>query len=358
MPPVILSWEGRELKSYNDEANGNYYSYTYNADGIRTSKYVNGTTHEYYLDGSRIIGEYVSTGYLYMYMYDENGSPIGIKFRRGDYAQNEYDYFFFEKNLQGDIVAIYNSQGTKIGSYTYDAWGNVTVTTHTSGIEATVVRNNPFRYRGYYYDSETGWYYLQSRYYNPTWGRFINADGYVSTGTGIIGYNMFAYCDNNPVMKVDYTGEVGFFEVLAKIAKVVVATVVTTAAVNIYAVVESNIYVKNSDVEAMEAEEYKRISKADDTTGLSREEKLSYIRAFRLDEDNKRKCENWSEAQMLREYEYHDKGFKLAVLFGSDPDIEDSVADRFQHVDFEENQTIGTYVKRYIGNLFKIIPIS
>ena len=138
-------------------------------------------------------------------MYDETGSPIGIKFRRGDYAENTYDYFFFEKNLQGDIVAIYNENGTKIGSYTYDAWGNVTVTTHTSGIEATIVNNNPFRYRGYYYDSETGWYYLQSRYYNPEWGRFINADGLLATG-GFAGYNLFAYCANNPVMYIDPSG--------------------------------------------------------------------------------------------------------------------------------------------------------
>ena len=209
MPPVILSWEGRELKSYTDEANGNYYSYTYNADGIRTSKYVNGATHEYYLDGSRIMGEYVSTGYLYMYMYDENGSPIGIKLRRTNYAENTYDYFFFEKNLQGDIVAIYNSQGTKIGTYTYDAWGNVTVTTHTSGIEATIARNNPFRYRGYYYDTETGWYYLQTRYYNPTWGRFINTDSVSVLGATpdqLTDKNLYAYCDNNPITRKDDGG--------------------------------------------------------------------------------------------------------------------------------------------------------
>ena len=65
---------------------------------------------------------------------------------------------------------------------------------------------NPFRYRGYYYDTDTGLYYLQSRYYVPQWGRFLNADGYVSTGTGLLGYNMYAYCNNNPVMNVDYTG--------------------------------------------------------------------------------------------------------------------------------------------------------
>ena len=71
---------------------------------------------------------------------------------------------------------------------------------------ATLGAQNPLRYRGYVYDTETGLYYLQSRYYNPTWGRFINADGYASTGQGIIGNNMFAYCGNNPVIRHDPTG--------------------------------------------------------------------------------------------------------------------------------------------------------
>jgi len=100
--------------------------------------------------------------------------------------------------------------GEKIGTYTYDAWGNFTVTlasTNTSAENEIVNTYNPFRYRGYYYDVETGLYYLQSRYYNPAWGRFINADGYVSTGQGLLGNNMFAYCGNNPTMNVDFSGD-------------------------------------------------------------------------------------------------------------------------------------------------------
>ena len=106
----------------------------------------------------------------------------------------------------GDIIAIYTETGKKIGSYTYDAWGNIlrSVQISTGGRAANQV--NPFRYRGYYYDTETGLYYLQSRYYNPQWGRFLNADGYVSTGTGLLGYNMYAYCNNNPVNRIDPTG--------------------------------------------------------------------------------------------------------------------------------------------------------
>ncbi len=125
------------------------------------------------------------------------------------YAEGVFDTYYFEKNLQGDVVAVYDSTGKKVGGYTYDAWGNCTVT-YASGattMEKRVVRNfNPFRYRGYYYDIETGLYYLQSRYYDPAMGRFINADGYVSTGTGLLGLNMYTYCINNPVNMMDSAG--------------------------------------------------------------------------------------------------------------------------------------------------------
>ena len=132
-----------------------------------------------------------------------------MKYRTPSYGESTFDYYFFEKNLQGDIIAVYNESGAKIGTYTYDAWGNHTATaisTATALERLVVTKYNPFRYRGYYYDTETGFYYLQSRYYNPTWGRFINADGYLNANGDLIGFNMFAYCSNNPVMFVDPTG--------------------------------------------------------------------------------------------------------------------------------------------------------
>ena len=112
--------------------------------------------------------------------------------------------------MQGDIIGVYNSTGKKIGAYTYDAWGkcSLSVANGNTILENEVMHHyNPFRYRGYYYDYETGFYYLQSRYYNPEWGRFINADGYINANGDILGFNMFAYCGNNPVMNIDPNGD-------------------------------------------------------------------------------------------------------------------------------------------------------
>ncbi|MBQ1410316.1 MAG: RHS repeat-associated core domain-containing protein [Oscillospiraceae bacterium] len=113
-----------------------------------------------------------------------------------------YDTFHYVLNAQGDVVQLkYQSRQDRVyAQYTYDAWGNVLT---KSGNYADL---NPLRYRGYYYDTETGFYYLQSRYYDPIVKRFINADSYGSTGTGLLGYNMFAYCENNPVNSVDQAG--------------------------------------------------------------------------------------------------------------------------------------------------------
>ena len=113
--------------------------------------------------------------------------------------------YYFQKNIQGDVLHICNAGGAVVVEYTYDAWGNILTT--TGSMASTLGQYNPFRYRGYYYDSETGLYYLQSRYYDPEVGRFINADKYASTGQGILEKNMFAYCLNNYVMGYDPTGE-------------------------------------------------------------------------------------------------------------------------------------------------------
>jgi RHS repeat-associated protein len=111
-------------------------------------------------------------------------------------------YYIYILNAQGDVVQIVNSSRSAVASYTYDPWGKVI---SSSGTLADI---NPLRYRGYYYDAETGFYYLQSRYYDPEIGRFINADSYASTdATGLLSTNMFAYCENDPVNKSDPSGK-------------------------------------------------------------------------------------------------------------------------------------------------------
>ncbi len=200
----LMTWDGRRLMTAN--GSGKEITYAYNGDGIRTSKTVNGVEHVYTLEGSRIVSESWGDNLL-IFLYDESGAPIGMQYRNTTYAANRFGTFYYEKNLEGGVVAVYNSSGIKVISYTYDAWGNHTVTWYNSYSTNFNASYNPFRYRGYYYDTETGWYYLQSRYYNPQWGRFLNADGYVSTGQGLLSYNMYAYCNNNPVMYVDPTGE-------------------------------------------------------------------------------------------------------------------------------------------------------
>ncbi len=198
-----FTWEGRRL--VNAVKGSNTMSFTYDDNGIRTSKTVNGVTHTYQLNGNQIVSEAWGNN-LIVYLYDASGAPIGMMYRTTSYDITDWDVFWFEKNLLGDIVAVYNSAGTKVVTYTYsDAWGNHSVT-YSNGGASTGARYNPFRYRGYYYDTDLGMYYLQSRYYDSNTCRFINADGYVSTGQGLTGYNMFAYCGNNPVMGYDPTG--------------------------------------------------------------------------------------------------------------------------------------------------------
>ncbi len=91
--------------------------------------------------------------------------------------------------------------------YLYDSWGRIIAT--TGSLATTLGANQPFRYRGYVYDEETGWYYLQSRYYDPTTCRFISADVLLSTGQGVIGHNSFAYCINNAINLWDPEGNMG-----------------------------------------------------------------------------------------------------------------------------------------------------
>ena len=229
-----LTWQGRRLMSYSDSESGDDYSYTYNADGIRTSKTVNGVKHTYHLSGTQILSEEWTdrwNRHVMVYIYDAAGQPIGMShFQDGTLV----DTYLYEKNIQGDVVAVYEYDGDLVVRYAYNAWGAVSETEYGSEYceESFEVLCNPFRYRGYYYDTETDLYYLNSRYYDPAVGRFLNADSYINANGDLIGFNMFAYCSNNPVMGYDPTGEFdiwGFGKGASRIVTGITAVVVGAA---------------------------------------------------------------------------------------------------------------------------------
>lgn len=145
------------------------------------------------------------------FAYDADGLPMSVTCNGGTY--------YYVTNLQGDVTDILDSSGTSVVTYTYNAWGNILTATGT--MASTLGIANPLRYRGYYYDTETGFYYLQSRYYDPTICRFINADSFASTGQSALGYNMFAYCNNNPANCIDPNGKFSWLLALAIVAIIV-----------------------------------------------------------------------------------------------------------------------------------------
>ena len=215
-----FTWQnGRQLATaYHNSVS---MSFEYNDEGIRISKTVSGTKHIYRLSGTQIQAEEWGNNLL-IYLYDADGSPIGMQYRNDTMSANTFYTFWFEKNLQGDIIAVYNSSGTKCVSYTYDAWGSVTQTIHNSTGSNAKASLNPFRYRGYYYDTDTGFYYLNSRYYDPATGRFINADSQLNDG--LLGFNLFAYCENNPIFYIDPQGK-GLVSLLLCLTIIVVSVI-------------------------------------------------------------------------------------------------------------------------------------
>lgn len=195
-----LTWgEGRMLQRISQNA-ANYVAYTYNVDGLRAAKNVvkaGVSTVTEYVWGINGFAGFTDGTNTVVVLYDNESSPIGFTLNGTRYA--------YVKNLQGDVLRILDEAGNTVVSYAYDPWGVPTVTGDTE-----LAALNPCSYRGYDYDEETGLYYLQSRYYDPEVGRFINADRpemmYSNPGSGTQ-YNLFAYCNNSPILNSDTTGE-------------------------------------------------------------------------------------------------------------------------------------------------------
>ena len=157
-------------------------------------------THEYLTQSGKVVRETITTSMdttTLDFFYDESGRPFAFNYTPEGSTPNTYYYIL---NLQGDVVQIIDEGGVLQAEYVYSPWGEII------SAEGDLAEVNPLRYRGYYYDSETGFYYLQSRYYDPANRRFINADGLISSNWSFSGLNMFAYCENDPVGRSDPSG--------------------------------------------------------------------------------------------------------------------------------------------------------
>ena len=201
-----MTWlNGRKLTTL--QSGNDSISYKYDSNGVRTSKTVNGVEYTYeYLNGKLMHetrGEKV-----FDYCYDANGQLYAVSYKAN--SSTDAVTYYYAHNWRGDITSIYDGDGNMVAKYEYDVWGNVLTVTNSNNSEITdpnhIANLNPFRYCSYYYDSESGLYYLMSRYYDPVVHRFLNADGYFQSGDNILDTNMNAYCQNNPIMNSDPTG--------------------------------------------------------------------------------------------------------------------------------------------------------
>ena len=221
-----FTWNGKQLTKV-IAADGSYTEFSYDANGLRTQKrqYMADGTLEYDVDyvwQDGLLTHQNMTYYMRItiknetrvvkipfsakFVYDESNTPVGC-------LVNDEAAVGFVRNLQGDVIAVVTHEGDVLAEYSYDPWGKVTISNDGEALEglnaAIMAVCCPFTYRGYNYDYTTGLYYLQSRYYNPEWGRFLNVDDtniLLATQGEVLGANLFAYCNNNPVYSADYTG--------------------------------------------------------------------------------------------------------------------------------------------------------
>ncbi|MBR3415463.1 MAG: carbohydrate binding domain-containing protein, partial [Clostridia bacterium] len=231
-----MTWqEGRELASV--IKGGVTTSYEYNSDGIRTEKTSGGVHTVYRLAGDKIVEmKRTANGSTerYSFTYDENGRPYSVTVPGLDPGTTATYYYVY--NIQGDVIKLIDNYGTLAVNYTYDAWGKIVSIKDHNGNAITsmthVGRVNPFRYRGYVYDEETGFYYCKSRYYDPAIRRWVNADNadvISSKLENFVQFNLYAYCFNNPISFFDNTGS--WPEWATILVGVVVAAVAVAATV-------------------------------------------------------------------------------------------------------------------------------
>ena len=188
----------------------------YEAGGLRTKRSSAEKTYNYIYSGDKLVRMTCGDNIL-DFTYDANGAPLTLV--------TGGKVYYYLTNLQGDVISLEATDGMQGAHYYYDAWGKILAST------GELAELNPLRYRGYVYDQETGFYYLQSRYYDPTVGRFINADRKFAL-TGVFSTNLFTYCFNNPMAYADNEGNwPKWFERVATVASVVITVAAVAATV-------------------------------------------------------------------------------------------------------------------------------
>lgn len=194
---TVFTWnQGRMLATVD---NGKKISYGYDHTGNRVRKTVDGVTTDYCMAGDLLVAE-TSGDKIIWYKYDSAANLISIR----AYGKE----FFYIKNLQNDVIALADASGEIVTEYKYDSWGKILSITGSK--KDTIGKTNPFRYKSYYYDNETGMYYLRNRYYKPEIRRFINADNFFAVQGSpetLHNRNLFAYCDHNPLTRSDADGD-------------------------------------------------------------------------------------------------------------------------------------------------------
>lgn len=198
MGDTVYTWTmGRKLASVD---NGRKAQYFYDHTGARVKKVVDGVATNYHMAGDLLASETRNGGTIW-YVYDSGANLVAIIIAG--------KYYYYVRNIQNDIVALVDESGKTVVNYVYDSWGKLL--SITGSLKDTVGIQNPFRYRGYYYDNETGMYYLKNRYYDPGLRRFIGSDAITTVEASLETFhnrNLYIYCNQNPIVRSDSKGNI------------------------------------------------------------------------------------------------------------------------------------------------------
>ena len=212
--------------------NVNKIKITYNYNGIRTSKETSSNSiTNYFYEGDKLVGMTVD-GCVYQFVYGQNG-VVGFFYNKNESSKNYY--FSYIKNPYGDIVGLVNSDGIIVATYCYNEYGNILKENILDNNYSEIIHNNPFRYRGYVYDEETGLYYLITRYYDPKVMMFLTPDD--ENNYGVNNVNPYCYCLYDPINRVDPDGN---FSILTILVPVITGAIISGGVKFLFEIIDND----------------------------------------------------------------------------------------------------------------------